>query len=158
MGKKGKVVLFQGAFDIIHYGHVRAFEFAKAQGDYLIVALNSNRLVKEYKGRDAVLPWSDKKGVIESIRYVDKVVKATKFSPLKLLKKYKADVYVLAPEWESTKAVEIAYMKKKGGMVCFTQRYTKVSTTAIKAKLLKEHLNGSARGKTIQSAAHSGAG
>ena len=38
------VVLLQGAFDILNYGHIRAFKYAKAQGDYLIVALNTNEL------------------------------------------------------------------------------------------------------------------
>lgn len=141
MAVKKKVVLLQGAFDILHAAHIKAFKFAKAQGDYLIVALNTNRLIKKYKGRDAVVPWDQKKLIIEACRYVDKVVPAPEFSPLKLLKKYKVDVYVLSREWKKSKVVEFAYMKKKGGVVRFSARSRTISTTEIKKKLLNEYLN-----------------
>jgi glycerol-3-phosphate cytidylyltransferase len=149
-------VLLQGAFDILNYGHIRAFKFAKAQGDYLIVALNTNELIRDYKGREPVMPWSQKRRIIEACRYVDRVVAAREFSPLKLLKRYQVDVYVLSREWEHTKAAEIAFMKQKGGRVCFSRRFYGVSTSAIKATLLKEHLD--ARDAIVQSAAVSGRG
>lgn len=149
-------MLLQGAFDILNYGHIRAFKFAKSQGDYLIVALNTNELIRDYKGREPVMPWSHKRSMIEACRYVDRVVPAREFSPLKLLKRYRVDVYVLSYEWEYTKAAEIAYMKQKGGRVCFSRRFEGVSTSAIKATLLKEHLD--AQSTIIQSAAASGRG
>jgi len=151
-----RIVLLQGAFDILNYGHIRAFKFAKSQGDYLIVALNTNELIRDYKGREPVMPWSHKRSMIEACRYVDKVVPAREFSPLKLLKRYQVDVYVLSYEWEHTKAAEIAYMKQKGGRVCFSRRFRGVSTSAIKATLLKEHLD--AQSAIVQSAATSGRG
>lgn len=144
-------MLLQGAFDILNYGHIRAFKFAKAQGDYLIVALNTNELIRDYKGREPVMLWSQKRRIIEACRYVDKVVPAREFSPLKLLKRYQVDVYVLTREWEHTKAAEIAYMKQKGGRVCFSRRFNGVSTSAIKATLLKEHLD--AQDAIVRSAA-----
>lgn len=148
-----RIVLLQGAFDILNYGHIRAFKYAKAQGDYLIVALNTNELIRDYKGREPVMPWSHKRSIIEACRYVDKVVQAREFSPLKLLKRYRVDVYVLSREWEHTKAVEIAYMKQKGGRVCFSRRFQGVSSSDIKATLLKEHLD--AQSTIVQSAAAS---
>ncbi len=149
-------MLLQGAFDILNYGHIRAFKFAKSLGDYLIVALNTNELIRDYKGREPVMPWSHKRSMIEACRYVDKVVPAREFSPLKLLKRYQVDIYVLSYEWEHTKAAEIAYMKQKGGRVCFSRRFRGVSTSAIKATLLKEHLD--AQSTIVQSAAVSGRG
>lgn len=138
-----RIVLLQGAFDILNWGHVKAFQRAKSQGDYLIIALNSNDLVRQYKGRDAVLPWYQKKFIIESCVFVDRVVKATEFSPLTLLKKYDVDVYVLTREWTTTKDKEIAYMKRKGGRVVYSPRFKGVvSTSRIKDILLKEHING----------------
>lgn len=139
MKKKKIIVGFQGAWEILNVGHVKSFKRAKAQGDYLILFLNSDELLKEYKGRDAVQPFAHKKEILEAIRYVDKVVKANEFSPLKLLKKHKVDVYVLTREWESTKEKEIAYMKKKGGKISFSPRYKGViATSEIKRILLKE--------------------
>lgn len=140
--KKKRVVLFQGAFEILNYGHVRALKRARSLGDYLIVALNTDALLRSYKKREPVLPWKHKKVILESIRYVDKVIPAHNFSPLSLLEKYDVDVYVLTREWESTKQKEISYMKSKGGKVFFSKRYNGVvPTSEIKKTLLKEAQN-----------------
>lgn len=134
-----KIVLLQGAFEILNAGHVQVFKRCKQQGDYLIVALNTNQLLKKYKGRDAVLPWKQKKLILEAIRWIDKVIPAPNFSPLKLLKKHNVDVYCLSREWEGTKATEIAYMKAKGGKVFWTTDYKGiVRTRQIKKTLLNE--------------------
>jgi len=121
-----KTVLLQGCFDILNSGHVRAFRYAKSKGDYLIVAINTPELITDYKKRKAILPYKDKKLIIESISYVDKVVCARNFSPLELLKKYNVDVYMIAPEWLSTKAEEISYMKSKGCKICMCHNYKNV--------------------------------
>lgn len=142
-GGKMRIVLFQGAWEIINWGHVKAFERAKKLGDILILALNTNRLLKKYKKRDAVLPWYQKKKILESIRWVDKVIPAHNASPLSLLKKYNADVFVLTKEWEHAHADSIAYMKAKGGKVVFSTYYKKVvSTSEIKRRLLAEAKDG----------------
>lgn len=133
-----KIVFLQGAFEILNNGHVKCFKRAKSEGDYLIVALNSNRLLPKYKC-EAVIPWHQKAEIIRSIKYVDKVVEAPNFSPLTLFKKYDVSVYMLGDEWIDTKAREIAYMKKKGGKVVILPRYKKVvCTSEIKRLLLKE--------------------
>jgi cytidyltransferase-like protein len=137
--KNKKIVLFQGAFDIINYGHVRAFEFAKKHGDYLIVAVNSNALLEKYKGRAAVLPWSHKAKIIGSFRMVDKVVVARYFSPMALLRKYRPAVYVIGSEWIESKAKEIAYVKSYGGKIAISPRFRGViPTSEIKRRLLAE--------------------
>ena len=154
---KKKVVLLQGAFDILHAAHIKAFKFAKAQGDYLIIALNTDRLISRYKSKKCIVPWAQRKIMIEACRYVDKVVPATEFSPLKLLKQHKVDVYVLSREWKHTKDVEFAYMKSIGGEVRFAARSRTISSSTIKERLLKEYMNGS-QGKIIQPSPKSGTG
>lgn len=137
--KCGTKVLLQGAFEIINYGHVRALARAKSEGDYLIVALNSDKLLKEYKNRTAVLPYWQKKIILESIKYVDMVIVANNFSPMKILKKYDIDVYCYTKEWESSKTKEIEYIKKKGGRCVILPRYKgTIPTSEIKQILLKE--------------------
>lgn len=143
--KKQKVVLLQGAFDLINWGHIKAFQRIKKLNpdSFFIVALNSDALLRDYKKREPVLPFYQKKFIIESCKYVDKVIKATEFSPLKLLQKYDVDVYVLTREWKHTKAEEIAYMKDKGGKVSFSPRFKGVVCTSdIKKILLKEANDG----------------
>lgn len=134
-----KLVLFQGAFEIINVGHIKAFEFAKKQGDYLLVAVNTNRLLKKYKGRDAVLPWIHKKRIIESLRTVDKVVPAKRFSPMGLLRKHRPAVYVIGSEWVDSKKDEIAFVKSYGGRIAISPRFRGiVPTSEIKRRLLDE--------------------
>lgn len=138
-----KTVLVQGAFEIVHSGHVRVFKFAKSQGDYLIVALNSNSLIPAYKHRRPVLSWEEKAKIVRAFRYVDKVVKATEFSPMKLLRKFKPDVYVIGSEWVSTKSREMLYMKSIGGKSVVCPYFKNITPTrVIKKRLLAEALRG----------------
>ncbi len=136
---KKKIVFIQGAYDLINWGHVKSFELCKSFGDYLIVALNTNELLEAYKKRQAILPWYQKKEIIESMKFVDEVVEAPDFSPMELLKKHDVDVYVLTEEWKETKSEEIAYMLAKGGEVKFSPRFEGVvCTSEIKRRLLEE--------------------
>lgn len=138
-----KIVFLQGSFDILNWGHVKAFKQAKSYGDYLIVGLNTNELLKEYKKREPVLPFYQKKFILESIRYVDLVVPAPYFSPLKLLKKYNVDVYCLTKEWKDTKKVEMDYIKSNGGKVKFLPRFKGVICTSDIKKILLEESRSS---------------
>lgn len=139
-----KVVFIQGAFEIINYGHVLAFEWARKHGDYLIVGLNTNRLLEEYKKRKAVLPWEQKAHIIQSFRTVSKVVPCDNFSPIAQLYHFRVDVYVISEEWLSTKNGEIEYMKSVGGKTVICPRFPEVvSTSMIKARLLDEAMSGS---------------
>lgn len=133
-----KIVLLQGAFEILNAGHVQVFRRCRAQGDKLIVALNTNRLLKKYKGRDAVLPYEQKKKILEAIRWIDKVVPAHRPADAALLDQHNVDVYCLSREWEETHRAEIAHMKKRGGKVFFTHDYKVIRTRQIKKALLQE--------------------
>jgi cytidyltransferase-like protein len=143
MSKSGiKVVLFQGTFDILNWGHVKAFEMCKSYGDRLIVALNSDKLVRSYKHREPVLPYYQKKFIIESIKFVDQVVPATHFSPLELLKKFKVDVYCIGSEWIESKTEEIKWIKSQGGEIRIIPEFNGViHTSEIKKILLEEARN-----------------
>lgn len=71
--KKKKIVVVSGGFDPIHVGHVRLFKSAKRLGDELVVILNNDNWLKKKKGY-VFMPQAERKEVIESIRYVDRVV------------------------------------------------------------------------------------
>ena len=69
------IVLTNGVFDILHKGHIELLKFAKIQGTKLIVAINSDRRVKELKGNDRPINnEEDRKRILETNRYVDEVV------------------------------------------------------------------------------------
>lgn len=68
-------VLAHGTFDIIHPGHIGYLEFARSHGDHLIVALSSDYITAKHKGtRRPILPFEERKKVIQSLRFVDEVV------------------------------------------------------------------------------------
>ena len=143
--KRKKIVLIQGTWDIVHWGHCKIFELCKTFGDTLIVALNTDKLVRSYKHREPVLPYYQKKFLIENLKWVDLVVPAPHFSPLELLKEYKVDVYCCGEEWRNTKSDEIDYMKVKGGEVRFIPspiHKDVVRTSDIKKILLEEAKKG----------------
>lgn len=120
-----KVVFFQGAFDIINAGHIKAFKRARSLGDTLIVALNTDSLLPKYK-RASIIPYEQRREILSSIKYIDKIIPINTFGCLPFLKKYKADVFVLTREWESSHSEEIRYMKEKGGRVSFSPRFKNI--------------------------------
>jgi D-beta-D-heptose 7-phosphate kinase/D-beta-D-heptose 1-phosphate adenosyltransferase len=69
-----KIVVVCGGFDPVHIGHIRHFKEAKKLGDELVVILNTDRWLKKKKGY-VFMPYEERKEIIESIRYVDRVVK-----------------------------------------------------------------------------------
>lgn len=71
--KKQIVVAVSGGFDPLHYGHVRMFKAAKALGDELVVILNNDNWLKDKKGFP-FMHEEERKEIIESIRWVDRVV------------------------------------------------------------------------------------
>lgn len=71
--KKPKIVVVAGGFDPIHIGHIRHFKEAKKLGDELVVLLASDKDMAAKKGR-SFMPFHERKEVLESIKYVDKVL------------------------------------------------------------------------------------
>jgi cytidyltransferase-like protein len=95
MKKKKIKVAVCGGFDPIHVGHVRHFQAAKALGIELIVMLNSDAWLREKKGY-VFMKFEERKEMIESIQYVDKVVpyvEAESGSAARTLQKCKPDVF-----------------------------------------------------------------
>jgi ribose 5-phosphate isomerase B len=69
------IVMTNGVFDVLHKGHIELLKFAKTQGTRLVVAIDSDRRVKELKGENRpVNSESDRKRVLEAINYVDEVL------------------------------------------------------------------------------------
>ena len=135
-------VLIQGTFEIYHSGHAMTFEYAKMYGWELIVALNTDELVRSYKKREPIDSWENKARVIKSIRFVDKVIPAPDYSPLELLKKYDIDVYVVGSEFKDSHPECIKYIEDKWWHVVVSPRRDWcTSTSEIKKKLLQEYLS-----------------
>ena len=70
-----KVIGFTaGTFDMFHIGHLNLIKNAKSRCDYLIVGINSDELVQEYKHKKVVVPLEERMEIVRSIKYVDEVM------------------------------------------------------------------------------------
>lgn len=67
------MVTTNGCFDLLHVGHVRALKEAKTLGDVLVIGLNSDKSLAEYKPGRPIVPEAERKEILESLRWVNKV-------------------------------------------------------------------------------------
>ncbi len=88
-------VLTYGTFDLLHYGHIRLLKRAKELGDYLIVALSTDKF-NEIKGKKAYHDFETRKKMLEAIRYVDLVIPEESWEQkINDIKEYKVDITVM---------------------------------------------------------------
>src|SRR5688500_6631367 len=83
----GKILVFtNGVFDLLHVGHVRYLAAARALGDALVVAINSDRTVRELKGNGRpVIKESERAEILAALRHVDYVTVFDDLSPRSLI-------------------------------------------------------------------------
>lgn len=94
-------VIVNGTFDILHRGHLEMLKFAKSQGSYLLVAIDSDHLVKELKGQSRPINnQEDRKLALESLRFVDAVwIFDSQEELTHICKMYKPDVMVKGSDY-----------------------------------------------------------
>lgn len=97
----GKTVVFtNGAFDILHVGHLQYLQFARQQGDCLVVGLNSDASIRRYKGPGRpVNPCEDRARMLLGLRCVDFLVVFEEDEPRDLIAKILPDVLVKGADW-----------------------------------------------------------
>ena len=97
----GKTVVFtNGAFDVLHAGHLAYLKFAREQGDCLIVGLNSDASIKRYKGADRPInPCPERAQLLLGLRCVDYVVVFEEDEPRDLIARLLPDVLVKGADW-----------------------------------------------------------
>ncbi len=95
-----KVVFTNGCFDLIHPGHVRLLETARAKGDVLVVAINSDDSVRRLKGPNRpILPQTDRAEILAAMAAVDAVTIFSEDTPCPLLERLLPDVLVKGADW-----------------------------------------------------------
>jgi rfaE bifunctional protein nucleotidyltransferase chain/domain len=135
--KEGKVVVFtNGCFDLIHIGYIRLLQKAREQGDCLVVAVNSDRSVRQIKGPPRpIIPEGQRAEVVAALACVDWVTIFDEPDPLVLIKLLKPDVLVKGSDWPEEKIVGASEVKEAGGKVVRVQLVPGISTTTLIQKI-----------------------
>jgi len=139
--QNGKSVVFtNGCFDILHRGHVHLLRQAKAAGDLLIVALNSDRSVQEIKGdKRPVLPETDRIELIGAMEMVDYVIVFDEPDPYKLIAAIKPNVLAKGGDWSAEKIIGADVVEQAGGRVVVIPYLKGFSTSEIIERILNEN-------------------
>lgn len=103
---KGKRIVFtNGCFDILHIGHVKYLREAKALGDLLVVALNTDRSVSRLKKGRPVTPEGQRAEVVAALDMVDYVSLFSEDTPYELIKLLRPDTLVKGGDWKREEIV-----------------------------------------------------
>ena len=125
-----KRVLTYGTYDLLHYGHIRLLKRAKALGDYLVVAISTDEF-NAGKHKEAYHSYEDRKIILESIKYVDKVIPEENWEQkIKDVIDNKVDVFVMGDDWKG----KFDFLKEYCEVV-YLPRTVGISTTKIKSDL-----------------------
>jgi glycerol-3-phosphate cytidylyltransferase len=137
--KAGKrIVATNGCFDILHLGHITYLEAAKAQGDLLVVGINSDQSVRAIKGEGRPINSElDRAYVVAALESVDAVHIFYENDALKFLSIARPDVYVKGGDYniDTINQPERHYVEQYGGKVMVIAGVAGKSTTAVLGQL-----------------------
>jgi D-beta-D-heptose 7-phosphate kinase/D-beta-D-heptose 1-phosphate adenosyltransferase len=139
--RKGKRIVFtNGCFDLLHIGHVRYLEKAKALGDVLVVGVNSDSSVRKLKGpRRPILPEQERAEILSGLGCVDYVALFDEINPLKLITSLKPNVLVKGGDWTKEQTVGKEVVERSGGEVIILPFVKGASTSNLIETILKKN-------------------
>ena len=126
-----------GVFDMFHIGHLNILKRAKEQCDFLIVGVSTDELAKTYKEKIPIIPFEERMAIIESIKYVDKVVPQTDMDKFKAWENLQFNVMFHGSDWKNTD-LYIEYEKKfekVGVEIIYLDHTDGISSTILREKL-----------------------
>jgi D-beta-D-heptose 7-phosphate kinase/D-beta-D-heptose 1-phosphate adenosyltransferase len=128
----GQVVFTNGVFDLLHPGHVRYLGDARALGDLLIVAINSDRSVRANKGPERpVNPEGERAEVLLALDCVDGVVIFDEPTPRDVIERIQPDILVKGEDWGADAIVGRDVVEARGGRVVRLPLEPGLSTTEL---------------------------
>ncbi len=131
-GQGGTVVATGGCFDLLHAGHVRALEAARALGDCLVVCLNSDASVRRLKGADRPLvPEGDRAAVLAALRCVDAVIIFEEDDPRAVLRELRPHLWAKGGDYAVAELPEAETLAEWGGRAVIVPYVPGRSTTRL---------------------------
>lgn len=131
-----RLVFTNGVFDLLHVGHVRYLEQARALGDALLVAINSDRTVRELKGpARPVFDQAERAEILAALRFVDYVTVFDEISPRSLIAELLPDVLVKGGDYQLDQIHGREEVEAAGGKVISLPFVEGASTTTLIEKI-----------------------
>jgi rfaE bifunctional protein nucleotidyltransferase chain/domain len=125
-----RIVFTNGCFDLLHPGHIRLFEQARALGDALVVAINSDASVRANKGDGRpIMPQEERAEILAALEAVDYVTVFDEPTPQRLIARLVPDVLVKGSDWGPDEVVGRAEVEAAGGRVVSIPLEAGYSTT-----------------------------
>jgi D-beta-D-heptose 7-phosphate kinase/D-beta-D-heptose 1-phosphate adenosyltransferase len=139
--RNGRQVVFtNGCFEVLHPGHIRILEQARALGDLLVVGLNSDASVRQLKGEGRpVLPECERAEILAALESVDAVVIFDELTPRQVIAGLLPDVLVKGDDWPPDQIVGREEVEAAGGSVERVPILLGYSTTSILQKIRGAH-------------------
>jgi len=128
-----RIVFTNGCFDLMHVGHTRYLQAAKALGDLLVVGVNSDESVRALnKASDRpIVPEAQRAEVLASLGCVDYVVIFNEPDPLRLITTLQPDVLVKGGDWTPDRIIGRDVVERRGGIVRTLPLVPGISTTSL---------------------------
>jgi glycerol-3-phosphate cytidylyltransferase len=129
----------QGSFDIIHSGHINLFKKCRllAGDGKVVVALLSDSSYEKYRGYKSAKPFSERKAVLESCRYIDEVIESDNEKTAEEIKRVNPDIVVVGSDWASKDIYKQYRMKRKelNPLLVYQPYTTEITSTMIKERI-----------------------
>jgi len=131
-----RIVFTNGVFDILHPGHVRYLQQARALGDALIIGLNADASVRKNKGSDRPInSETERAEILEALECVDAVVVFGEETPAEIIQAIQPDILVKGADWAEDAIIGRDTVEARGGRVVRVPIEAGFSTTGIIQKI-----------------------
>jgi D-beta-D-heptose 7-phosphate kinase / D-beta-D-heptose 1-phosphate adenosyltransferase len=132
----GKIVFTNGCFDILHFGHAHLLQYARAQGDFLVLGLNTDDSVRRFKGADRPFVDEGQRSYMLSLYpFIDMIVLFDDDTPMRLIEAIRPDVLVKGGDYTPETVVGSDLLASYGGRVAICPRLEGLSTTDLVKKI-----------------------
>lgn len=120
-------VFVNGSFDVLHYGHIQLLNTARSHGDYLLVALDSDRRISEKKGPDRPVNQEiNRVAIMSNLKAVDEVkIFDSDLELIDIIRNYQPDIMIVGSDWRGKTVIGSEYTKR----LVFFERDNDESTT-----------------------------
>ncbi len=133
-----RIVFTNGVFDLIHPGHIRYLRAARAMGDLLVVAVNSDASVRRLKGpKRPILAENERARILAALEFVDYVVLFSADTPLETLKAVRPNVLVKGADYALNEIVGRNEVESWGGEVRTVELVHGASSTDVVQRIVE---------------------